>query len=161
MTPPVTPVFDCMMCGHCCSGRGGILLTARDRERLAAHLGLGVDEMLERYAEDEGRLPGIVTGADGYCVFYAQGTGCTVHPARPDVCRAWPFFRGNLLDESAFAMAREDCKGIAEGAEHAEFVRQGLAYLRANGLLHAGDDAPNALKPIPGVDIREDGGGDG
>ena len=38
-------VFDCRMCGHCCQGRGGIVASAPEQERLAAFLGLDVAEL--------------------------------------------------------------------------------------------------------------------
>ena len=64
------PAFDCKRCGHCCHGEGGIVLTAGDRERLAEHLGLAVEEMLERYAERAGDKLRLRIGADGFCVFF-------------------------------------------------------------------------------------------
>ena len=33
-------VFNCRMCGHCCEGRGGIVVSPTDLARLAAHMGL-------------------------------------------------------------------------------------------------------------------------
>ena len=59
----------------------------------------------------------------------------------PDVCRAWPFFRGNLVDADSWGMALDYCPGINPEAGHAAFVREGLRYLRENGL--EGDDAPD------------------
>ncbi len=138
--------FDCQMCGHCCEGRGGIVLAAKDRARLAEHLGLEVDAFLERYAEElNGKLV-LRVNADGFCVFF--GKGCSVHQAKPDICRAWPFFRGNLVDELSWRMAQEYCPGINPAAGHAEFVRQGLAHLASNRLLDSAEDVdgPAALK---------------
>ena len=33
-------VFQCRMCGHCCEGRGGIVVSPADLTRLAAFLDL-------------------------------------------------------------------------------------------------------------------------
>lgn len=140
--------FDCRMCGHCCEGKGGIILTPKDQARLAAHLHMPVNEMLDRYAElQDGGKFGIITGDDNFCVFFKDGKGCTVHPGRPDVCRAWPFFRGNIVDAVAWEMVQEDCPGINPDVSHEEFARQGREYLRAEDLLHEEDNAPNALVP--------------
>lgn len=76
----------------------------------------------------------IRTGPDGNCVFFRVGKGCAVHDVKPDVCRAWPFFRGNMVDNASLSMAREFCPGISPTASHAEFVTAGLAYLQENGL---------------------------
>jgi Fe-S-cluster containining protein len=136
--------FECRMCGHCCQGEGGIVMTDKDRARLAAHLGLDEAEMVRRYARERGGKLHLTCGDDGYCVFFDQG--CGVHPGRPDICRAWPYFRGNLVDETSWRMVQEYCPGINPEAGHAEFVRQGRRYLRDEGLVrYDPDTSPNAL----------------
>lgn len=137
--------FVCRRCGVCCQGEGGIVLTDVDLARLAAHLALSEAEFLARHAVPGPRLPSLKAGADGACIFHVEGHGCAVHPARPDVCRAWPYFRGNLEDADSLDMARADCPGIG-GAPFAEFRREGLAYLRAHGLVHLEEGGPNALR---------------
>jgi hypothetical protein len=133
------------MCGHCCHGAGGIILTRKDVLRLAEHLGVCVAEFLKAYAETaQGRVR-LKTGEDEYCIFYAEG--CGVHPGRPDVCRAWPFFRGNLMDESSWEMIQEYCPGVNPEVGHAEFRRQGFLHLEELGAGELGEDAPAALKP--------------
>lgn len=123
-------------------------MAARDIERLAAHLELPQEAMLSRFAEHVGGKYRLVTGDDGYCVFYNEG--CSVHPGRPDVCRAWPYFKGNIIDPQSHAMAAEDCPGINIEASHAEFARQGRAYLQSQGLYRTrGGDVPEALADIP------------
>lgn len=138
--------FDCKRCGHCCHGEGGIVMTPADRERLAAHLGLGVDEMVARYAETAGSKIRLRARGDGYCVFFEQGRGCGVHPGRPDICRAWPYFRGNLVDESSWEMIQTDCPGVDGDAGHEAFVQEGVDYLHANNLVQEpGPETPHAL----------------
>ena len=155
--------FSCRMCGHCCEGVGGIVLTDKDQRRLAAHLSLTVAELLERHAELRGGKHQLLCGENGYCVFYDQG--CGVHVARPDVCRAWPFFRGNLVDETSWEMVQEYCPGVNPHVQHAEFVRQGGEYLVREGLCcKCSDESPNALTPedrTAGNGTGEDEGGNG
>ena len=136
--------FECKMCGHCCQGEGGIVMTAKDRKRLATHLDISEDELIEKYTQERGGKLHLTCGNDGYCVFYSEG--CGVHPGRPDVCRAWPFFRGNLVDETSWEMIHEYCPGVNHEVGHAEFVRQGKQYLRDEDLLrYDPDTSPNAL----------------
>ena len=158
----MTPAFDCRRCGHCCAGEGGIVLSPGDAARLAGHLGLAVDAFLAAHAEAKGRLPRLLTGADGYCEFYDHALpGCGVHPARPDVCRAWPFFRGNLLDAGSWAMISEDCPGVERGAGHAGFAAQGREYMREHGLFKPrGPETPEALVPPWPEDLRSGNSGD-
>lgn len=54
---------------------------------------------------------------------------------KPSICRAWPFFRGNIEDAASLAMAKEFCPGIKATAKHVDFAREGRAYLAANDLL--------------------------
>ncbi len=143
-------VFECRMCGHCCRGEGGIVMAAKDRARLAEHLGLSEAEMVARHAETVDGKVRLRSGDDGYCVFYTDGAGCTVHPGRPDICRAWPFFRGNLVDELSWEMIQDDCPGVLAEAGHAEFRRQGLEYVRALEVDETDEGAPGALKNLPG-----------
>lgn len=140
---PPANVFTCRRCGQCCQGKGGIVLTGRDIERLCRYLDLDRETLLSRYAEDGGDMPRLQSSRNGFCVFYTDG--CGVYAVRPDVCRAWPFFRANLLDPISFAMAKEACPGINPTVPHEEFVRQGMASLASRGLIHTGHDVPRAL----------------
>ncbi|WP_432736937.1 YkgJ family cysteine cluster protein [Maridesulfovibrio sp. FT414] len=136
--------FECRMCGHCCQGEGGIIMTAKDRKRLAEFLGIAEAEMVEKYSETVNGKIRLQSREDGYCVFFNEG--CGIHPGRPDICRAWPFFRGNLIDETSWEMIQEYCPGVNPEAGHARFVEQGKEYIKAEGLRqHDPDVAPNAL----------------
>ena len=67
--------------------------------------------------------------------------------AKPDICRAWPYFRGNLLDADSLELSKEFCPGIPPDLAHADFVRQGLACLVREHLVgSAGADEANALQ---------------
>ncbi|MEA4857065.1 MAG: YkgJ family cysteine cluster protein [Solidesulfovibrio sp.] len=139
--------FTCRRCGHCCHGEGGIVMAERDIIRLADHLHLEPAVMLSRYARFVSGKYRLIAGGDGSCVFYSDG--CGVHPGRPDVCRAWPYFRGNIIDADSHAMAAEDCPGINRAVPHAEFARQGREYLARHGLSRPrGDGVPEALADI-------------
>lgn len=127
--------FSCKRCGHCCFGRGGIVVGQRDLPRLLAYFKMEKEDFLARYTELFDGKPTLITGSDGFCYFFKEGAGCTIHEARPDVCRAWPYFRGNLIDELSFAMAKEDCPGIVKTISHAVFAHDGYAYLEDNQLL--------------------------
>ncbi len=127
-------VFECRMCGECCSGAGGIVVSPSDLERICVHLGLEPDEFSERYGDMRNGKLTIATGQDGKCIFFTAGQGCSVHVAKPDICRAWPFFRGNLVDPVSLSMAKDFCPGIDPGCTFDEFVRQGRQYLEENEL---------------------------
>lgn len=128
-------VFECRKCGHCCEGRGGIVVSPEDLARLARFFELEPQEAARRYGEiSNGKLK-LRQNDDGQCIFFSPDRGCLVHEIKPAICRAWPFFRGNLEDAVSLDMARDFCPGISRSVSHGVFVRKGMAYLRANNLL--------------------------
>lgn len=149
-----TMVFECRQCGQCCEGKGGIVLSDKDLARLAHFLALPDEEVIEKYCElSNGKLK-IKTGADGNCVFFSGAESCTIHEVKPDICRAWPFFRGNLEDPVSLAMARDFCPGINPAVSFEEFVTEGIAYLRARNLVasDAGREANALILPTKSID---------
>jgi Fe-S-cluster containining protein len=85
--------IPCHRCGICCR-RWQPLLTRTEAARLAAFLGLAVEDLLAEYTrpyplEEDAHL---LNQRDGGCVFLrfeqAQAV-CTVHEARPQACRDW------------------------------------------------------------------------
>lgn len=119
-------------------------MTQKDQVRLAAHLGISVEKLVSDYTQERGGKLHLTSGEDKYCIFFKEG--CGVHPGRPDVCRAWPYFRGNLVDEISWKMVQDYCPGINPKADHAEFVKQGREYLRNEDLLrYDPETSPNAL----------------
>lgn len=127
--------FSCTMCGICCQGEGGIILSPHDVTRLAAFLGQEDTAFKEAYAMLRNGKFALKSGLDGYCIFYLHGNGCSVHTARPDVCRAWPYFRGNLVDAESLSFAKADCEGIAPHVSLEDFAVEGYTYLTENKLI--------------------------
>ena len=139
--------FDCRRCGQCCRGSGGIVTSDDDLRRLCLHLNLSPEAFEAAWGERHGNKLHIRAGENGFCVFFAEGRGCVVHEAKPDICRAWPYFRGNLLDEGSLELSKQFCPGIPALLSHADFVRQGLARLEREGVIgSAGKDEANALQ---------------
>ncbi len=130
-----SPVFTCRMCGQCCHGQGGIVVSPKDLSRITRVLGIDAETFRREYGEERGGKLQIRTGDDGACIFFREGKGCTVHAGKPDVCRAWPFFRGNIVDPESLAMAKDFCPGIRRDCDHATFAREGKAYLKKHHLL--------------------------
>lgn len=139
--------FDCKLCGHCCLGSGGIVVGNKDLRRLCEHFSLTPQAFAEQWGEHRGGKLFIKCGSDGYCIFFTPGTGCGIHIAKPDICRAWPYFRGNLVDADSLELAKDFCPGIPAQQTHSEFVAEGLDYLVKEGLAgNAGADEAHALQ---------------
>jgi Fe-S-cluster containining protein len=114
------------------------MLRDADVARLAVFFHIPVGEFLERYAETVRGKHRLRIADNRMCVFFAAGPRCGVHEARPDICRAWPFFRGNLVDEVSFSMAAEGCAGLRGAASFKDFVRIGARYLLENDIYRCG-----------------------
>lgn len=117
------------------------MIAQGDVDRLCAYLGIARAAFEDGYLEqirDRKRLRTV----NDRCIFFSQG--CSVHPAKPAVCRAWPFFQGNMVDESSWRMAQNACPGINPDVAHDAFVREGLEYIRDLNL-ESDDSGPNAL----------------
>ena len=142
-----TGVFACRSCGECCHGSGGIVLQHGDILRLAEHLGLPLDGFCARYAEKHRGVYRLRSGKDGACVFWDNTAHCAVHAAKPDVCRAWPFFRGNLEDATSLFMARECCLGIHASVSFTQFRQAGFRWLLSAGVFRHNEEpaSPRAL----------------
>lgn len=84
----------CNFCpGYCCYRLPGavLLLTAEDINRMARHFGITDGEVRKRYLENRNTFR---TREDGSCIFLAQDRmrqRCTIHEARPQQCRAFPY----------------------------------------------------------------------
>lgn len=116
--------FSCTQCGACCTGAPGYVRFTDDEARaMAAKLGLGVAEFLERYAHDTpaGRSLTERRTRFGYdCVFLDRESVpgkavCGLYDARPAQCRTWPFWKSNLTSRRAWQGAAQGCPGIDRG----------------------------------------------
>jgi Fe-S-cluster containining protein len=136
------------MCGACCEGAGGIVVSPEDALRLSRFLDLSLEEFHDRYTEPSGTKRRLVSDGRGRCVLFRDGAGCGVHEAKPAVCKAWPFFRGNLMDPVSLSMAKDFCPGIDRDVPHDVFARAGRDVLAREGLA-ARDPATEANTLIP------------
>ena len=114
--------FECLTCGECCYGEGGISVGKKEINRIARYLGITPEEFVSRSCEERhGRLY-IKTGQDGFCLFYEKG--CLVHFVKPQRCALWPFFPAIVNDKDNWELAKEACPGINPHCPFEEFVRQ-------------------------------------
>lgn len=127
--------FTCSQCGNCCTGPPGyVWISTTEIHRLAQHLKLSTDAVIERYCRKVGNkfsLKETVNArGENDCIFLKEikppaGNGqkvvhsqrvCTIYEARPLQCRTWPFWDGNLASPAAWARAAERCYGMNNGS---------------------------------------------
>lgn len=86
--------IPCFRCGVCCE-RWQPLIGLAEIERLAAQLGLVIDDFLARYARPypfAEQTYQLRERPEGGCIFLTDDgdrAGCAVHAARPQACRDW------------------------------------------------------------------------
>ncbi len=131
-------VFECKMCGLCCFGEGGISVNQQEILRIAEFLNISETEFRKNFLEKRGKNF-YIKEKDGVCVFFNKEKGCEIHPVKPDICKAWPFLKGNMVDEISFEMAKTYCPGINPKAGFKEFVEAGKKYLKENNLRSSED----------------------
>lgn len=103
--------FECVQCGHCCTGAPGIVhVTPAELPPLAAALGLSSKETINRYLLPWRDGHTVQEDPDGRCLFYDKG--CSVYAARPIQCRTWPFWLANLRSETRWERIARECPGI-------------------------------------------------
>lgn len=120
-------------CGACCTGGdgpGNVWVSPGEMARLARYLGLDFDTFTRRYVRRvEGRFS-LVERPNHDCVFWRDGDGCTVYEARPDQCRAYPFWSRILASRRRWEAEARRCPGIGAGGPGAHHDEAGIRRLR-------------------------------
>ena len=113
--------FTCTQCGNCCTGpQGYVWISTTEIHRLAKHLKISTDEVIDKYCRRIGKrfslkehrnsrgeydctfLKEVKTPAgDGSQVVHSRRV-CTIYEYRPLQCRTWPFWDGNLSGPAAW-----------------------------------------------------------
>jgi len=83
------PGYDCCQCNNCCKSFS-ISVTEEDVNRIAAHLGLTIEDFISGY---------LVRSSDGYdseyeikepCAFLNPDGKCAIQECKPEVCKEYP-----------------------------------------------------------------------
>jgi Fe-S-cluster containining protein len=128
--------FTCTRCGNCCTGEPGFVwVTPEEIERLAALVGVALDEFARRYVRRVADHLSLIERANGECIFWDAHEGCTVYPERPAQCRTWPFWPPHLESRRSWEKLQAFCPGSRQGRLYAieeieTQARQAAAALR-------------------------------
>ncbi len=108
--------FTCTQCGKCCTGEPGFVWVGdADIAAIAGHLGRPIEEVRGLHTKQAHRGRSLREKANGDCVFWERGTGCTVYPVRPPQCRTWPFWGSNVAAPEDWERTKEVCPGSGQG----------------------------------------------
>jgi len=103
-------------CGKCCDEPGGIVyLSIADAERLAQYHDLDLKEWLFRDCTTtlDGRFILNSRPEDEICIYLDQEKKCSVYDARPNQCRAFPWWQENLRSDRTWKETCTQCPGLA------------------------------------------------
>lgn len=106
---------DCKGCSACCRNMESTILDPWDICQLTAHLHSSFEQLLNHYIElqitDGLTLPRLrMDGKDNSCHFLDADGRCSIHAARPGVCRLFPL--GRLYEDDGFSyfLQINECK---------------------------------------------------
>lgn len=107
--------FECQRgCTKCCEQQGFVYLTEDDIRRLAAFLEMTVAAFERRYVFRTKNLRRLRVPRHAQCEFLKDG-GCSVHPAKPLQCAAFPFWPDLVGNKRNWRKTAEWCPGIDKG----------------------------------------------
>ncbi len=107
--------FSCKAgCTNCCQQQGYVYITEADLKNAAAFLGMKAAEFERKYVYRTRHLLRLRKPRGAQCHFLHEG-GCSIHPAKPTQCRAFPFWPELVGDRKAWNEAGGYCPGIGAG----------------------------------------------
>jgi Fe-S-cluster containining protein len=107
--------FECQSgCTKCCEQQGFVYLTEDDIPRMAAFLAMTVATFEHRYVYRTRHLRRLRVPRHAQCEFLKEG-GCSVHPAKPFQCAAFPFWPELVGNKKNWRKTSEWCPGIDKG----------------------------------------------
>ena len=116
--------FSCKRCSACCRYEAGfVYLSRKDIDKLTSVLKIEEKSFLEKYCrwvnDWQGReVLSLKERANKDCIFW--DSGCTVYPARPLQCSAFPFWESIVSSAKNWEVTASGCPGINSGALHSE-----------------------------------------
>ena len=106
--------FSCQRSGNCCAIPGGFVrVSADDRRKIAAFLGLSEEAFDSRYLRADGET--LRDGEGSRCVFLDDGrqAACRIYPVRPEKCATFPFWPELVHSPELLAAAARRCPGMS------------------------------------------------
>jgi Fe-S-cluster containining protein len=107
--------FECQPgCINCCTQKGFVYVSAEDVTRLAAYLKMSRGAFASRYVIATKYRSRLRVPRAKQCPFLEEG-GCSVHPAKPTQCKAFPFWPEFIRSKREWKKLGAFCPGIGKG----------------------------------------------
>lgn len=107
--------FKCQPgCINCCDQHGYVYLTEDDLKNAAAFTGMTPADFEAQYVYRTRTLLRLRKPRNSQCHFLLKN-GCSIHPAKPTQCRAFPFWPELIESRKSWDAAARYCPGMAQG----------------------------------------------
>ncbi len=125
--------FTCQPnCSRCCQMEGEVFLSEQDLLKAAAYVGMTA-AAFERWHCIRTASQLRLRKPPGRQCYFHKDNCCSIHPAKPTQCRAFPYWPELLDSEAAWAEAAEYCPGMNQGAlVNIEEARAMAAEMKTN-----------------------------
>ncbi|HEX5789700.1 MAG TPA: YkgJ family cysteine cluster protein, partial [Luteolibacter sp.] len=83
--------YVCQRCTNCCRWPGDVRIESDEVEPIARHLGIAVEEFLDRYTRLRSDRQGLsLIEKDNHECIMLDGKDCRIHPVKPAQCAGFP-----------------------------------------------------------------------
>ena len=105
--------FKCTKCGKCCTGAPGFVwLSTNDVEKIASFLKISIPAFKKNYTRQVKNKTSLIEDSITFDCIFLKNKKCTIYEARPLQCKAFPFWKDNLLSEEKWNSISKICEGI-------------------------------------------------
>ena len=111
-------IFQCQMCGECCTGFGGTYVSDEDILEISAFIGCDPSNFKKTYCNRSGTRWVLALSTTEKCIFFDKEKACTIHPVKPSMCRAWPFIQTVVNHPENWDAMAGSCPGMKKGVSH-------------------------------------------
>ena len=110
--------FECLECGHCCSGpeEGYVWVTKKEIAAIAKNLRMSEQSFIARYVRQIVRRFSLIERSDSKDCVFLTNEGCRIYSVRHKQCRTWPFWTSNIDTPEDWSLAAQRCPGINRGS---------------------------------------------
>lgn len=116
-------IFECRLCGQCCTGFGGTYVTPSDIQKICEFISADPSTFIDRYCDMSGSRPVLTLSDNGTCIFFDPDKQCTIHPVKPYMCKAWPFIRTILANPENWDIMANSCPGMKKKVPYEDLKR--------------------------------------
>ncbi|MCG8633565.1 MAG: YkgJ family cysteine cluster protein [Desulfobacterales bacterium] len=116
-------IFDCRLCGQCCTGFGGTYVTGTDIKNISDFIKADPDSFVDTYCDMSGTRPVLTLNDHETCIFFDPEKQCTIHPVKPYMCKAWPFIKTIIKNPENWDIMANSCPGMKKQIPYKDLQR--------------------------------------